>query len=467
MTSEANGFAPLVAAVQRVETSEHVCMSYRTTEEALAAIVPFLRRGVDLGERCIVIADGVLRSNILAAMRSDGIPVDAALQRGALAVLGAGDSYSVGGSFDPERMLDWIRDRARIASAAGFPALRIVGDMICVVGGPDVDVEQLAEFEAKVNYLLADEPIAGLCLYDRRQFGPDVIREMIATHPVVVAGAMVCDNPFFVPPDEYLASDWAKREIEWVLKTLAEMERARKELGGSEARYRMLSRRLLDLQEAERRSVARDLHDHLGQILTGIKISLHAMGRGRRRRMPTPGTASARAEAARTDALAMIDDAIQEVRNLTSALRPPLLDDLGVAAALRWYVARQAQRGGLESRLDVKGMAAARFRPAVELACFRLVQESITNVLRHAQARLVEVKLAIRDGAIEVVVRDDGIGFDVNAARTQAAAGGGLGLLGMEERVAIAGGRLRIESVPGQGTTIRARLPLERPPSSA
>jgi len=101
MTSDANAFAPLVAAAQRLEPSEHLCMSYRTTEEALAAIVPFLQRGLHLGEQCILIADGALRSTTLAAMRAEGIPVDAILQRGALSVFERGDGYSPGESFDP------------------------------------------------------------------------------------------------------------------------------------------------------------------------------------------------------------------------------------------------------------------------------------------------------------------------------------------------------------------------------
>jgi signal transduction histidine kinase len=389
--------------------------------------------------------------------------VDTSLESGALSLVGAADTYRRRGYFDPELMLTWMRDRGRAATDAGFSALRIVGDMICIAQGSGLQPQQLAEYESRLNYLLPNEPVSALCTYDRSRFEPYVIREMIATHPVVLAEGKACSNPFFVPPDEYLAPDWPEREIDWLLKTLAGVQRAQDERRESEARYQALSRRLLELQEAERRSVARDLHDHLSQTLAAIKMRLQGMtSRRRRPRTPRAGARGAPDQArAAVDALAMIDEAIEHTRNITSALRPPVLDEFGLAAALQWYLPRQAERGGVEARLDVTGVTAIRFRPPVELACFRLVQEAVTNVLRHAQVPQLEVKVSVRNGAIEIVVRDHGVGFDVDAVRKRAAAAGSFGLLGMEERVAIAGGCLDIESAPGRGTTIRARLPLE------
>ena len=123
-------------------------MSYGTADEALAATVPFLRRGLDRGEQCIVVSDADSRPAILDAMRSRDIAVDERLANGALSLIGTADSYRMDGQFDPDRTLAWLRDRARAARAGGFSALRIVGDMICIAQAGALDVQQLAEYEA-------------------------------------------------------------------------------------------------------------------------------------------------------------------------------------------------------------------------------------------------------------------------------------------------------------------------------
>ena len=132
-----------------------------------------------------------------------------------------------------------------------------------------------------------------------------------------------------------------------------------------------------------------------------------------------------------------------------------MLDDLGLVAALRWYLDRQAQRGGV--RLHFAADAIDRLNPTIETACFRLAQEAVTNVLRHAGARNVEVTLAHSEGRLEMRVVDDGRGFDVEQARARAARGESFGLLGMEERALLAGGELEIISGVGVGTSIVAR----------
>src|SRR5438477_216106 len=135
------------------------------------------------------------------------------------------------------------------------------------------------------------------------------------------------------------------------------------------------------------------------------------------------------------------------------------LDEFGLEASLGWYVEREAKRAGLDFRLALAPLAR---RPpiAVETTCFRIAQEALTNVVRHAQARLVEVELSEANGTLLLTVRDDGQGFDVAAARRRAAQGGSQGLLSMQERVTLADGDQHIDSTPSRGTAIRARLPL-------
>jgi signal transduction histidine kinase len=215
-------------------------------------------------------------------------------------------------------------------------------------------------------------------------------------------------------------------------------------------RAQSLSQQLLEAQEAERRHLARELHDEIGQALTAVKINLQAV-----QRSAGEGANPARIE----ESVAIVDRALQQVRNLSLDLRPSLLDDLGLVAALRWYLDRQAQRAGFaaEFTADPPGI---RVPANLETACFRVAQEALTNVVRHAQAKRVRVELRQQGSELHLRIRDDGIGFEVPAARQRAARGGSLGLLGMQERVLLIRGRIEIHSAPGQGTEIHVSLPL-------
>jgi signal transduction histidine kinase len=208
----------------------------------------------------------------------------------------------------------------------------------------------------------------------------------------------------------------------------------------------MLSRRLLAAQEEERRRLAVELHDELGQILTAVKINLES-------KRP-----SAAIPAYVKDAIGSVDQAMDRVRDLALDLRPSVLDDLGLAAALRWYVDRFARKAQVETHLSID--AVTKLDPVLEITCFRLAQEALTNVVRHAHAKHVWFHLHLLDDRLELNVRDDGIGFDAAAARARALGGASLGLLGMEERASLVGGRFEVVSAPGNGTEVRAYLPV-------
>ncbi len=222
---------------------------------------------------------------------------------------------------------------------------------------------------------------------------------------------------------------------------VTERKYAEEELGRRAKQLEALSRKLIEAQEAERRAVARELHDDFGQVLTALKLNLR------------------RLECDSSESMELVDGAIARMRDLAQALRPPLLDELGLEEALRWHVEHEATRAGLAFRLAIAPLG-RRPPAAVEMTCFRVAQEALTNVIRHAQAHLVEVELSEANGTLQLVVRDDGRGFDVPAARKRAIEGGSQGLLSMQERATLAGGDLEIDSAPGRGTSVRARLPL-------
>ena len=197
------------------------------------------------------------------------------------------------------------------------------------------------------------------------------------------------------------------------------------------AQLEQLTRLLLEAQENERRRIARELHDEAGQVLTAVKIELDLEGRGQ--------------------ASAMVARALEQVRDLGNLLRPTVLDDLGLAPALRGLVDDFSRRARIEVTLDGAESLPA-LDPDVEVVIYRIVQEALTNVARHAGAR--HAKVALRNGAGEIRVRveDDGKGLSGPPEFH-------LGLLGMRERVTAIGGRLEIEGRPGAGVTIEAVLP--------
>ena len=229
------------------------------------------------------------------------------------------------------------------------------------------------------------------------------------------------------------------------------------ELCDANRRLQILSQRLMEIQELERRAIARDLHDEIGQALTAIKLNLRELG---------DNLTAAVVGKQVSDSLLILDQVLRHIRNLALDLRPSMLDELGLLPALRWYVGRQAERAGwtLEFMADE---VVARPSPEVEISCFRLTQEALTNVVRHAKATAVEVRLEVGHGRLDLFICDNGIGFEPELIRTGARAGTSVGLSGMEERVRLAGGRITIHSAPGGGTEIHATFPLDHEPTAA
>lgn len=229
---------------------------------------------------------------------------------------------------------------------------------------------------------------------------------------------------------------------------ISDRKAAEQRLAASNARLQTLSGRLLEIQEAERRSVARELHDELGQSLSAIKINLQTL-----QRFPAPA-ATQLAECA-----AMVDRALQNTRSLSLTLRPPLLDDLGLLPALRWLADQVGQRAGLRVVVE-SDSPLERLATPIETACFRIAQEALNNAVRHAHARQAVIFIVHTTDRLEVTVRDDGMGFDEPAARQRARGGASMGLMSMEERATLAGGGVQWLTAPGKGTEVRFWVPI-------
>lgn len=215
-------------------------------------------------------------------------------------------------------------------------------------------------------------------------------------------------------------------------------------------KLQILSHRLVEAQESERRQIARELHDEIGQSLTIAEMNLQAA-------LQAPMAAAK--ERRLREGIQAVERVLEQVHDLSLNLRPSILDDLGLEPALRWYTHRQAATAGLQAEFCAISLE-NRLDLVIETECFRVAQEALTNVARHAQARAVTVDLSRRNGHLHLRVRDDGVGFDVAALRNQAVQGASLGLLSMEERASLAGGGLEFNSAPGKGTEVHAWFPL-------
>ena len=218
-------------------------------------------------------------------------------------------------------------------------------------------------------------------------------------------------------------------------------------LRASEGRARQLARQMVGLQESERRNIARELHDELGQELTGLRFRLEAV-RGR---------SDQEARSILDEGIKLMEGLTKKVRDLSVALRPTMLDDLGLLPALNSLVRRLGDQTGI--RVDLKHDGLNGHLPAdAETAAYRTVQEGLTNVARHASTDHASLSVTIRGEAIEILIEDHGVGFDPDMALTSVKT---TGLANMRERLELLGGELSVESVQGEGSRLRAQIPLE------
>lgn len=222
-------------------------------------------------------------------------------------------------------------------------------------------------------------------------------------------------------------------------------------LEANQSRFQRLARAMYRVQEDERRRLARDLHDGLGQNLTALKHQL----------MLLEGSVDATVAATRlAEALALCEQTLADTRQLSRLLRPQVLDDLGLVPALRWLGRTLGQSAGVAVEVEVDAEPLPALDEDTRTLVFRLAQEALTNTVRHAGARHAGFRLSVAAGRLRFEAWDDGLGFDADRASHDASAGQGSGIGAMRERVALHGGTLRLKTHPGAGTCLRLDVPL-------
>jgi signal transduction histidine kinase len=231
-------------------------------------------------------------------------------------------------------------------------------------------------------------------------------------------------------------------------RRIAEKEREKlfKQINSARNRLKILSAKLISVQEAEKRNISRELHDEIGQTLTAIKIDLQRIKND---------SVSKETNTLIDDSTALVEKTIAVVRNLSLELRPSIIDDLGLAASLRWYTDKFYQRTGITVKSEIDKIDEV-LPSECAITLFRICQEALTNIAKHAEADYVKVSLNQKKNFITLTIEDNGKGFDLQKALKFAAKGKSMGLLGMQERAELLGGRFKIATNEGSGTFIKA-----------
>lgn len=237
------------------------------------------------------------------------------------------------------------------------------------------------------------------------------------------------------------------RQVIVAIVDVTERRRAEEKLRRNADLAGRLSRRLIEVQERERLHLARELHDEFGQLLSAMRLHVSV----------AQNETGAAAESELSECVDLLDRAAKQVRNLALELRPVMLDDFGLDATLRWLADEYQKRTKIETVVTggLNGVC-----DAVAVSCYRVVQEALTNVTRHARAEHVSIEMAEEARQLRIVVRDDGVGFDVNGSHKRDSEPIHLGLLGMAERIEGHGGELRVTSTAGDGTSVEIVVPL-------
>jgi signal transduction histidine kinase len=351
---------------------------------------------------------------------------------------------------------------------------------ILVVDDEPITRTTLAALLEKPNYCveMAEDGIQGIEMAKRikpdvilldvmmpRMNGYDVCKRIrsdpdVGEVPIIMITALDDEdaklNGLVAGADDFLAKPFNTLELEIRLHTLRHVDRYRHllnereklketlaELSVKNNQLQTLSRRVLEAQENERRRVAVELHDEIGQLITGLKFILE------RNQDDTPAQLA--------EARAVANELMQRVREISLNLRPSVLDDFGLSAALNDLLKRFSSQTKIKIHHNVNPLDESRFDKALEIAVFRVAQEAFTNIARHAGVDEASVLLTIAPSRLQISIADSGKGFDF----TQTDAGATTGLSGMAERVNMAGGRFNLQSAPGKGTLILAEFDLK------
>ena len=438
----------------------HCCNFYKVKADLLGILTPYFKAGLLNNELCLwVTANSLQVKDAIRAMRLALPSFDSYLNKGQIEIYPYSEWYLKNGVFSSRRVLNaWI-DKCREASAKGYEGMRLTGNAFRHEKTP---WQKFVDYEAEFNRTMSKFRIKALCTYSWDLCRAYDVRDVVKNHAyaLIRRGAWeVIENSQQSLLDER-ALERAMTELEKRVKrrttelrktndrlmaAIAERTQAEGELQKSREQLSALVAYLQSVREEERTGIARELHDEIGQALTAIKLALE-------RNVSHPAATPADL----TQTLALANELIGRVRDLSLELRPAMLDDIGLLAALRWHFGRYTAQTQVAVDFKHRGLEKRRFSRDIETAMYRIVQEALTNIARYAKANQVAVEIVADKNRLRIAIKDQGIGFDRDSVSARATGG----LFAMRERAMSLGGRLTLDSSPGAGTLLTAELPL-------
>jgi signal transduction histidine kinase len=444
----------------------HTAQFYADNAFLLDELSRFIGSALVAGDAAVVIATKAHRDGLAQRLQSRGLDISRSVEQGRYIALDAAETlarFMIDNWPNDARFADvigGILGQAVTAAKGSNPHISAFGEMVALLWAQG-NAEAALKLEQLWNKVARRYPMSLRCAYPMSGFDSkdhsDLFVKICAEHshviPVESFTALVSEEQrlrsisHLQQKAQALETEMAERkQVEEALRrTQAELESMVEE---RTAALRQLSSRLLSLQDTERRRIARELHDSLGQYLVGLKLNVDMLRQ-------SPGSEQLWSEAEH-----LMRQCMSEVRTLSYLLHPPTMDAAGFASAARWYVEGFAQRSGVEVSLDAPDDL-GRFPDDVELALFRVLQESLTNVHRHSGASTAHVLVWKNDSQVVLEIKDNGRGVpqDLLAHFHTTGAGMGVGLAGIRERAWELGGKLEVES-GATGTVLRVAIPV-------
>lgn len=457
-----------ISAVGAMPWGTHFCHFYESKDDLVDILIPYFRAGLEANEFCVWILFDPIDEEEALRLLYRGVPeAERYIELGAIELIPHSQWYLREGTFDLNRAIRGLQEKLTAALNSGYAGVRVNGNEAWLT---QQDWNAFSDYEHKLNQMIVDQQMIVLCTYP---LGFTTARELFAvarTHQFAIARNSG-EWEVFETPD----LRQAKAELQ---KLNAELERRVEErtqdlagandqlkaeittrqvlegkLRESEQQFRALSAKIQAAREEEGTRIAREIHDQLGSALAGLKWELEGLDKEFAVWTALPGEEALRRKV--QVMLKLTDALIDAVRRIASELRPSILDDLGIVEAIEWLGQQFQDRTGILCRFSMPPTVVS-LNPDQATAVFRIFQESLTNILRHAQATCIYVSIRQRERAFVLIVRDNGKGFVAEDNSGQ----NSLGLLGMRERARLVGGRVWLRGVEGAGTTIMLRIPV-------
>lgn len=484
--------SPLVDALRDLAPHDHLCSVYETQQEQFSVAIPFMKIGLERNEKCVYIADSDVLPSVRDAMRAGGIDVDGAVRSGALTLTTKEQTYLSRGHFDPDWMFTFWQEAAEKAETEGFSALRGTGETEWVVrGGPGL--ERWTEYESRLTDTLAEANCLALCQYNWRLFSPELILDLIRTHPIVVYRGVVCQNFYHVPPREFLGDDQPFREVERLLKNIREREQmdiaARRQQCALQAAHDQLEVRVRE-RTAEVRDLNRQLERRVAE-LSAMNEELEAFTCSVSHDLRTPlhhinGFSELLAEQFGERTNPSAEHYIQRIRESSERMGRLLDSLLALSRVGRQELTKretdlnallhdvltelEPETAGRDIQWQIGTLPVCECDAVLIRLVFHNILSNAVKFTRPRTPAVIQVGQGEQNGRLLFFFRDNGVGFDMGYAgklfgvfqrlhRQEDFEGLGLGLATVQRIVRNHGGEIWADSEPDKGATFFFTLP--------